>query len=199
MPVYTPNIPQPADDPSSSQDQILQNFQVLDAAFSINHGTYSGTNEGKHLQLTFPAGPLTGQPFTYLANEIGIQSRNAAPTSRPDLWLSRGASTGFPMTGYTSGGTNVANGWTYLPSGCLIAWGRATIPAGVLVVTYATELTNFPGFGTFWGPPQLTLINAAATATNFLYLQAFTQTTFTVRTNAATGSANDVAWMAIGL
>jgi hypothetical protein len=197
MPIYTNNIPQPTDDPSQSQNQILENFQVLDAAFTINHGPYNGPNEGKHLQLTMPT--KANPAYTYLAGEIGLQVRNALPSSQADIWLTRGAGVTYPMTGYKDGGTNVANGWTYLPSGVLIAWGRATIPAGVLVVTYAAELTNFPGFSTFWGPPQLTLINAAATATNFLYLQAFTQTTFTVRTNAATGAANDVSWMAIGL
>ncbi len=199
MPTYTRNIPQPGDDPSQSQNQLLENFQVLNDAFLVNHGPYNGPNEGKNNQVTFPAGPLVGQPFTYQPGELGLQNRTSLPTNRPDMWMSRGNTTGFPITGYMSGGTSVNNGWTYLPSGVLIAWGQATIPAGVLTVTYATELTNFPGFSTFWGAPQLTLINAGSTAANFLYLQSFGQTSFTVRTNAATGSANSVSWWAIGL
>jgi len=194
---YSPLIPQATDDPSQSQPLILDNFTTLDTVFSINHGPLNGPNDGKHLQLTMPT--KASPAYTYLAGEIGLQTLSALPTGRPDLWLSRGVSAGFPATGYSSGGTNIANGWTYLPSGVLIAWGKSTIPAGVLVVTYAAELTNFPGFSTFWGPPQLTLIDAAATTANFMYLQAFTQTTFTVRTNAAAAAPVDVTWMAIGL
>lgn len=200
MPVYTPNIPQPSDDPSVSQNQILENFQTLDTAFSQDHGAYNSATEGLHHQVTFPVGPLAGQPFTYLAGEIGLQSLDQAPTSRPDIWLTRGAGTAFPATGYSTGGTNVANGWTYLPSGVLLAWGRATIPApGSLTVTYAAELLNFPGFSTFWGPPQVVRISSGATITATVFLNAFTQTTFTANTSQVIGGTSDFAWFAMGL
>ncbi len=198
MPTYTPNIPQPTDDPSQSQNQILENFQVLDAAFTVNHGPYNGPNEGKHNQVTFPSGLQSGQPYIYLAGEIGLQSLNNVPSSRPDIWLSRGTSPAYPATGYMNGGTNLNNGWTYLPSGVLMAWGRASIPGGgTETITYAVELINFPGFSTFWSPPQVIAISPTVTLANSVFLRAFTQTTLTANTSA--GGALDFAWFAVGL
>lgn len=199
MPTYTRNIPQPTDDPSQSQDQILQNFQSNYDAFSVDHQAFNSGTDGQHKQITFPVGPLAGQPFTYLVGQIGLQSRNVAPTSRPDIWMTRGTGTAFPITGYTIGGTNAGNGWTYLPSGALIAWGRTTTGgAANVTVTYATELTNFPGFSTAFFFPQLTRISAAGTSTDFVTLTAYNQTTFQVYSSAG-GIAIQFAWLIIGL
>ena len=199
MPTYTPNIPQPTDNPSQSQNQILENFQVLATAFSANHGAYNAGNQGQHAQVTFPVGPLTGQPFTYLAGQIGLQSLNQAPTGRPDIWLSRGVAAAFPATGYVTGGTSANNGWSYLPSGWIIAGGIGTMPlGGTVTLTYATELNNFPGFSTFWMLPMVWPASSAGTLATFPYVNAFTATTVTVNANAATGVTYSFGWLAIG-
>ena len=199
MPVYTVNIPQPGDNPSGSQDQILQNFQVLNTAFSQDHGAYNSGTQGQHNQVTFPIGPLVGQPFTYLAGQIGLQNLNQAPTARPDIWMSRGLAAAFPITGYTMGGTNAGNGWTYIPSGLLMAWGRSTTGASDHVtITYATELTNFPGFSTANAFPQLTRLSGAGGSTNFVTLTAYNQTTFQVYASAG-GNNVQFDWFVIGI
>lgn len=199
MPVYTVNIPQPGDNPSGSQDQILQNFQVLNTAFSQDHGAYNSATQGQHNQITFPVGPLAGQPFTYLVGQIGLQSLSQAPTNTPDIWLTRGTGTAFPMTGYTMGGTNAGNGWTYIPSGLKMAWGRSTTGAGNNVtITYSAELTNFPGWANANTFPQLTRLSGAGTSTNFVTLTAYNQTTFTVYSSAGSNGVQ-FAWFAIGL
>jgi hypothetical protein len=155
MPVYNNAIPQPTDNPSQSQDQLLQNFQVLDTAFKQDHSAYNEPTQGQHNQITFPVGPLTGQPFTYLASQIGLQSLNQAPTSVPDIWLSRGTATAYPMTGMANGAVsgNNAVAWTYFASGMIRIGGQATTSGGTVTITFANTaaggLTSFPGFTTF--------------------------------------------------
>jgi hypothetical protein len=53
---YKPNIPQPNDNLSVSQNDILGNFQQLDTSFGIDHYKYSDatTNNGFHNQATMP-------------------------------------------------------------------------------------------------------------------------------------------------
>jgi len=201
MPTYSPNIPQPGDLPSQSQDQILQNFQTLNTAFAQDHLAYNNPAQGQHKQITFPVGPVTGQPFTFLSGQIGLQNLNQAPTSVPDIWLSRGTAAAFPMTGFTVGGTNAGNGWTYIPSGLLMAWGRSTTGAGTsVVITYSAELTNFPGFTTVNAFPQLTRIAPVGGTSNFVILAAYDATTFTVASSLATGGTNiQFTWFVIGI
>lgn len=67
MTSYTPNIPQPGDDPSDSQDQILQNFQTLNTVYGSNGDHYPWTNttptEGfRHAKVTLPGLPTANPP-----------------------------------------------------------------------------------------------------------------------------------------
>lgn len=67
MTVYTPNLPQPPDDPSDSQDQILQNFQTLNSAYGSSGDHYPWTNTAvsttrKHAKVTLPGLPTAGFP-----------------------------------------------------------------------------------------------------------------------------------------
>lgn len=198
MPIFNPNIPQSTDYPSQSQNQLLQNFQQMNTAFEVDMVGYNAADQGKHAQVTFPTGPLTGQPFTYLSGEIGLQSLNQTPTFKPDIWLTRGsAGSTYPITGYDVDGT-ASSGWTYYPSGCLYAWGYATIITGTNVtISYISAGTSggagvlFPGFNVK-GNPQATLTSSSATP---LYITAITNTTFVV--NGTNGST--FIWHAIGI
>lgn len=74
MSIYNPNIPQPSDDLSDSQGQILQNFQVANSSFGIDHYPFAdqSVNQGKHNQISNPIfvdNPPTGLPPVTIANE----------------------------------------------------------------------------------------------------------------------------------
>lgn len=67
MTSYTANIPQPGDDPSVSQDQILQNFQTLQTLYGTMGDHYPWTNttptEGtRHAKVTLPGLPTNNPP-----------------------------------------------------------------------------------------------------------------------------------------
>lgn len=190
------DTPQAGQSLNVTQNPIRQNFITIDTAFSIDHAAYGSANVGKHNKISFP---LQAAAPAFIANEIGLFNQNAAPTNRPDIWMARGAAAAIPITGYVLGGTNAGNGWTYLPSGLLMAWGRSTTGAATNVtITYANELTNFPGFTTVNAFPQLTRISGAGTSTNFVTLTAYNQTTFQVYSSAA-GTQVQFAWLVIGI
>ena len=71
MTVYTPNIPQPGDNPSDSQDQILENFQTLQTLYGTSGDHYSWTNttpteSTKHAKVTTPGLPTATAPGNVL-------------------------------------------------------------------------------------------------------------------------------------
>jgi hypothetical protein len=71
MTVYTPNIPQPGDNPSDSQDQILENFQTLQSLYGTTGDHYSWTNTNatestKHARVTLPGLPTATAPGNVL-------------------------------------------------------------------------------------------------------------------------------------
>lgn len=67
MSSYTPDIPQSGDDPSNSQQQILENFQTLNSLYGTTGDHYSYTNQtaaekSKHARVTLPALPTSNAP-----------------------------------------------------------------------------------------------------------------------------------------
>lgn len=134
MSTYTSNIPQPTDNPSSSQDQILQNFQSISTLVAVNHVQFNDADEGKHKFLQMPeeaAAPATA------ANEAAIFSQESSLTGSTELVFRRESNgSQVEFTGFQG----ATNGWTRLPSGILLKWGTGT-GSGI-------SSTNFPVAGT---------------------------------------------------
>ena len=55
MTIFNPNIPQPGDQLSDSQVDLLNNNLALDAAFGVDHYPFSSvTNSGMHNKIDTP-------------------------------------------------------------------------------------------------------------------------------------------------
>lgn len=179
---FNANIPQPNDVIAISQADLLNNFAAINTYVNVNHVAFNNADQGKHAQVQFPVGPLGGQPFTYSAGEIGLQSLNQTPTNIPDIWMSRGTSPAFPITGSANGtiGTNTAVSWTYLPSGLLMLSGAATTTSGTVTITYNATgsggLTGFPGFSSYITSIQATRIDNSGSSTTLMRVRTFTLT-----------------------
>lgn len=163
--MFNPNIPQASDVIAISQSDLLNNFGAINTFLNVNHVPFNGANQGKHNIVTFPLVTPTPPPTpTFLDTEIGLFNQNAAPTSRPDIWMQRDSGgTAFPITGYGQNGTFAA-AWTYLPSGIKMIWGQTSIASGMTVtIVYNNNfagVTTFPGFSsTFPQTIQLTPID----------------------------------------
>lgn len=118
MSVFNPNIPQPTDDLSVSQGQILQNFQKSNSSFGIDHYTFSDAtiNNGFHNQVTTPliiggVHPTTvSSPILYAMQDtanVGVIQYSRGPNNAVPTPLTHLQS---PVTGLvlaTNGTTNV--------------------------------------------------------------------------------------------
>lgn len=132
---YNPNIPLATDQLSVSQGQILGNFQALGI---IVDGLLNLPPQG-----SLPASTGFNQIFAFISSFTGNE----------EVYIQQ-SSTGLniPITA----SDQIANGWSYLPSGVLLKWGSSGVG----------------GIGAFipvaWGPtytanPWVVLASAAST------------------------------------
>jgi len=201
---YNSAIPQPTDQISVSQGQLLANFQAISTFVNVNHVDFASPDQGKHKFVTMPS---QGAAPAFLATEIGLFNQNAVPTVRNDLWMARGAGTPFPITGYANGivGAVLANAavsWTYLPSGLKIISGQNTTSGGTLEITFnntaAGGLTGFPGFSSFISSIQVVRIDNSGSSTTVMRVKSFTLTKATF--GLANGSTDSTFfWSVMGL
>lgn len=196
------NVPQAGQSLLQTRDAIANNFTTIDTAFTIDHVSYNNANQGKHNQITFPA--HTGS-LPFVAGEIGLFNQNQAPTGKPDIWLQRGVSAPYPMTGYDfTGSLNNTVGWSYLPSGLKIIWGRNTITAGgQRFIQFANAglggIATFPGFSSFVGCPTVTrFLPSVGTTSAFMVVQVLTLTDITVNSSDASNGVQ-FYWSVIGM
>ena len=126
---YTNNIPFAAQRFKDSEPLIRDNFVEIQNALVVNHGDFGIPNVGKHLFLQMPvqgAGPVTN------ATEMGLYTKTGI-TTNPEMFIRResnGAEIEF--TGALAANT----GWTRLPSGILLKWGRLAVAATPQTIIY---------------------------------------------------------------
>lgn len=151
---YNQNIPQPTDKISTSQGQILANFQALN-----NIATQTAP------YLLFPeqgSAPVTPVDTVALYSVQGLNSVAELSFQRES---SSGPGINFTQYGQnqdaTSLGTNGQGGYTILPSGIVLKWGSWTMTGSATsqVVTFPmttsvsgqpTINSTIPGFGTLY-------------------------------------------------
>lgn len=134
---YNPNIPQPTDNLSTSQGQILNNFGQLETIFDINHWTWADAataKRGMHRKVDFPdpttvSAPTGNDSVLYpktVSAVTGLFFDNAVGSST--VW--RGGSTDGNIT-YTSNKLS-------LPNGLQVSYGSATTGgAGTAAITFS--------------------------------------------------------------
>lgn len=194
---YNAAIPQPTDQLSQSQADILGNFQALNTVVLSNNGSVTFPNQA--VAPTLPANqdglyaivPTAIAPFPTSALSELFVSKNifGGGTSQIPLTLSI-LSTATPLSG--------ASGWTYLPSGIIMQWGSGTV-----TVPQILTAVNFP----VKFPNQCLNVQVTPTNTNngvttpviYINTLGYTQTTFSVACypGAAAGTPG-FTYLAIG-
>ena len=142
---YSANIPQPADNISASQSDLLNNFQALKTYFALDHNTWDATNAGLHKQVTIPnnsgADPgAAGTTGVYYAKTVsGVVSpyfQNAVGASV--LWRS---ASGNGLVTQTTGGTPSAGTMT-LPNGIIMKWGYVAGAKNGTVISFSSAFPS---------------------------------------------------------
>ncbi len=197
MPPYNSSIPQATDRINQSQGQLLGNFQEIPLLLGVNHLNFGDPNQGKHKFVTFPS--QGGAPVT-LGTDIDVY--NAVTGGTQQLYVQRSAGTPIP---FTQNYTNAARGWTYLPSGVLMVWGRENnfTLNPVQTYTFSTGLVGLPVFTNASPVMQFTRMHTGYASNNnqiMLDSTAGTTTTqFTVRRSVSSVSIISFMWVAIGV
>lgn len=171
---YNSLIPQPTDQPSVSQNQLLLNFGAIKDLIDVDHVDFDAVGAGFHKRVTFP---VQDPEPVFAPGNIGFYSFLSPVTNVNELYFINQegaqiqASASILSTDVTP--ANNAAGWTYLPSGILIKWGHATITGSVT--------TNFPVSATipiFNGVMSMQLTTQGSDTDTFVQLASFGATGF---------------------
>lgn len=209
---YIYNIPQPTDQLSNSQTQILANFTALGAI--AGNSTFGSTslNTVAGFNYVFLANQGMIPPAAFVAGNVALYQATDTATTQNELYISKTNFNGtVKQVAATESILGVANpvfpvppgnlgtaGWTMLPSGIKMIWGCA------LSNGTATQITLIGNqvFATTILSLQLTVIGASTTnVMGNIRAVSFTANSFTVvTTNPATGAfvAENFMYLAIG-
>jgi hypothetical protein len=199
---YDPNKPIVTDSPAYDVAQIQTNFAEIKTLIDVNHVDFDLSGAGKHSIVHFPnLTPTSGTiPAATLSNEYAMYSTSAGLFIRPPS-QSAGPQTPSLDVNITSPAGQTANGWTVLPSGLKMRWGKGLATCNAYTaVTYATS--GFPGFAST--PYSLQLTVAAISSimsgkTGSIYVNAETNLGFNAYWNTSTTTNADFYYLAIGV
>jgi len=200
--VYIPNIPQAGNTLAESQPWILANFTDLNTYFSVDHVALdAAANNGSHNKVGF-IGVNPSAPVPVTTEGITLIADYSAATSKYILRYKQN-SVAFPADSshaLTNSHIPLAAsiGYSYLPGGILIQWGRTAAD----VVTGVQTTINFPvAFTSTAYSVQVTLEKdnpASGTAQAANVVRTTVSTTGFDVYHSASGN-HKVQWMAIGV
>jgi hypothetical protein len=144
MMTYNANIPQPTDQISDSQSDLLNNFGSINTFVNVNHVAFDDPNQGKHFFVEMPQ--QAGAPNTALG-EVGLYCLASAYGANAPTLVYRQENKGTQIE--IASANLAATGWTFLPSGLLVKWssGNAVAVNGAGTILYPTGAA-IPAFGT---------------------------------------------------
>lgn len=131
MTIYHPSIPQAGDDPSNSQQDLLDNFQKLNADFSVNHMPFtSGGNAGWHKLVQFVTAINTPGYTSGSASALFPRiDHSGSPTDRAQLWF-KNNNDRYQLTGISVTNASSQHYGFKTPWGVTFNFGQTTFTGG---------------------------------------------------------------------
>lgn len=123
---YNSNIPQPGDELSQSQADLLNNFIAIGTMLAPNNGAVTFPQQGANV--------ATGATTVALISKAGVLGAGTQLFYQPP-------SSAAPIEFTAS--VKAASGWTMLPSGIMLQWGSFTMAGGNATQSFAL-LKAFP-------------------------------------------------------
>lgn len=196
---FNPNIPLPTDFISDSQADIRNNFTSINATFSRNHIPFSTvTNNGKHTFIEMPVistiptpvpGLISGEGTIYTKTISAVSEIFYTPDSSGNQYqLTTTIPAAFAkFATNTAYSTGLTGGWTFLPGGLLLQYGKNTGAGAVGTIVFPIAFSDVPY--------SLTLTSTRNAASS-VGINAVTASQFTYITSSA--SVTSVNFIAIG-
>lgn len=151
---YTPDIPVIGDSLGGTRDRIRSNFQLIKSVFGQEHWTFGESDQGIHKRVVMPEATTSGSgiPGTN-ANAAGLYVDPGTNPAEANLWI-RGENNGKKYQITTLNEANSGrfgkdsstnpNGWTFLPGGLILQFGKRTGPGTSGTVLFTTSNFDFP-------------------------------------------------------
>ncbi len=181
------DIPLATDQLSQSQSDIRGNFSWL------------ATNGIANLTPTYLLFPVQGSDPTVSSGQIALYSKTVSGNA--DLFTKNASGTVVDWSKGATSATSGSNGWTYLPSGALMTWGRSAIPVGgsvSIVFNGSGGLGSFPGFVTNSCVTITQGVNNALPA-NPIFISAYTASGGSGGFTAQSTTTYNFFWTAVGI
>lgn len=154
MSAYNPNIPQPTDNISTSQGDLLNNFSQLNIQFSGDHTAFNtgmGNGDGRHKQVMFNSPPSiipvpTGTESSVYPNIVSAQQELFFKNAISSTQITSGS---LPIwKGGTIGGTGAVSsiiaspGKMDLPNGLQMRWGNASVNTTGTTINFVSAFST---------------------------------------------------------
>ena len=188
---YYNNIPTASQQASQTQSLIQANFMALS---SFGNGYAELSN-----QIATP---------TFAAGNDGLYTKTYATTAKNELYIHRqsvDAPTDVPFSASILSNTAMASshsGWTYLPSGLLIKWGRAQITSIGTTNIDVTAISGGPAFNRNFIIMVTPILNTGASpdfTVNLASIGQLVAGTFPVNCSGSTASNTYVNYIVLGV
>lgn len=141
---YTRSIPNSGESLGGTRDRIRTNFEEIFDVVAINHTNFNELGEGKHKFLQMP---IQASAPTTAASEGGFYTKTVSGAAQA-FFRSESNGSEYQMTSVSD--ANIATfavnsvayvddndgGWTFLPGGLILQYGRRTSPGSSGTVTY---------------------------------------------------------------
>lgn len=214
---YQPNIPTGTVNLDQDYLNIQGNFQQLDTSFGENHVPFSVDSvdnpAGYHTEINFVpfSTTATNPPNNYPLSPTAIPTVTTGFGQLFSSEINDGFNSDTALFFLTGGNrlqqltSNIVpslaiNGYTFLPGGILLQWGRKTVATGTGTVTFATNNIAFPN--NCWNVIAVPFYTGAATtsASQAVYIKQDTlsNTKFDYDLIASSSSIKGFFWVAIG-
>lgn len=157
---YNNNVPQSGQTLGNTRIPINTNFFVIDRAFKVNHVAFSTSDEGKHKFLQMPE---QGSAPSTAINEGGLYTKVGTNPAETNLFFraeNSGGGGGFEYqlthvinvstarfgnnTNYVVGPPSINGGWTFLPGGLILQYGKLTFVSQNGTVTFPIAFNSAP-------------------------------------------------------
>ncbi len=198
---YTVPVPVSGQSLGNSRPIIAQNFATIQTIFDKNHVDFNASGGGKHkyveipVSVSIPAGLTASEGTLYTKTVSGASQLFYSPdTTSNEYQLTNTISAQFTKfstnTAYAASHTG---GWTFLPGGMIMNYGRFTVSGSSGTVTFALA---FPSGS---APYSLTISLQRSSGDQSLTIDSAIPPTSTgFKWLSSSAGSQYVYWMAIG-
>ncbi len=197
---YNSLIPQPTDQPSVSQNQLLLNFGAIMDLIDVDHVDFQAVGAGWHNKVTLP---VQDPAPTFAAGNIGLYNFLDPVTAVNELYFENQLGVASPISSSLLSTDSTPNndvpGWFYLPCGMLVKFGSG-VATGSTTITFPVAATIPVFTQVMWAYPMCRATGVGDPNTS-VSVSSFSATGITVYGSARTTIAPAAAsfgYLAIG-